>query len=377
MRRRPISASRRPGDEARRVVHLLGTADVESTAHMRIVVPLADRLAPLGYDTRVWFLGSDGPLVDECAALGLRPRVIRWHRGRRDPRGALRFLRALRAERFAIVHQHFGGRSVRAVVQAASSARIVVHVHGRVDETALDREPEMRPVGADVVLATSRAVAQNVVADDVRVVYPGVLLEPERTRPRPDGRCVVGTAARLEPVKGLVSVIQAFAAVRSEVDTVFLEIAGAGSEGSRVRAQVVALGLADAVSLLGWRRDLTEVISSWDVFAQASLDEGFGIAALEAMAAGLPVVATAVGGVRELVVDGQTGFLVPRGDVVALATQLRALACDPELRQALGAAGRVRADTEFGIERMVGSIAQAYDDVLARGARRRGVRTRS
>jgi glycosyltransferase involved in cell wall biosynthesis len=88
------------------------------------------------------------------------------------------------------------------------------------------------------------------------------------------------------------------------------------------------------------------------------------IAALEAMAAGLPVVATAVGGVPELVSDGKTGFLVPRGDVVALAARLRVLLLDSERRLAMGAAGQARAREEFSIERMVAAVAAVYDDVL-------------
>jgi glycosyltransferase involved in cell wall biosynthesis len=143
-----------------------------------------------------------------------------------------------------------------------------------------------------------------------------------------------------------------------------LEIAGDGSLLAKLKAESRRLGISDSVSFPGWQEDLAQVMAGWDIFALPSLDEGFGFAALEAMAAGLPVVATNVGGLPELVVDGQTGWLVPARDPAMLADCLRRLIADAEKREAMGAAGRERARKQFSLARMVEQIVAVYDGVL-------------
>jgi glycosyltransferase involved in cell wall biosynthesis len=223
----------------RPVLHLLGPADVESTAHMRIVRPLAEGLEGRGYATHVWFLGQGGPLVSDAAESGLCPRVIDWSSSWQDPAGAWRLLRALRMRDFAIVHQHFGGRLIRHIVHAATPAKLVVHLHGRVSEVTYDSPFVQRAAGADAVVATSAAVARTVVPGvPVRVVYPGVRIAELPRVPASPTRRVVGTAARLVPVKGLLDLIQAFAVVHSDLDDVRLEIAGSGPERPRLEGEV-------------------------------------------------------------------------------------------------------------------------------------------
>jgi glycosyltransferase involved in cell wall biosynthesis len=109
------------------------------------------------------------------------------------------------------------------------------------------------------------------------------------------------------------------------------------------------------------------VLADWDVYVQPSLGEPFGIAALEAMAAGLPVVATSAGGLPELVEHGRTGWLIPPCDPSALADRLRSLLIDPGERHRMGIAGHVRARRAFSIDRMIGSISAIYDELLSGG----------
>jgi glycosyltransferase involved in cell wall biosynthesis len=106
-------------------------------------------------------------------------------------------------------------------------------------------------------------------------------------------------------------------------------------------------------------------MASWDIFVLPSLQEGFGVAVLEAMAAGLPVIASAVGGLGELVQDGQTGWLVPVASPAELTTRLRSLIQDKQQRRALGIAGRQRAVHEFPVSRMVAQITAVYDGLIA------------
>jgi glycosyltransferase involved in cell wall biosynthesis len=118
------------------------------------------------------------------------------------------------------------------------------------------------------------------------------------------------------------------------------------------------------VELLGERDDVAELLASSDVFVLSSRAEGLPISILEAMAAGLPVVATRVGGIPELVVDGETGFLVPAGDAPARADALRRLVEDPALRERLGAAGRRRAEELFDLPRFRQEHVELYDRLL-------------
>ena len=127
------------------------------------------------------------------------------------------------------------------------------------------------------------------------------------------------------------------------------------------------LGIAGNVSFLGWREDLPSVLRSWSIFVLPSLDEGFGVAALEAMASGLPVVASDVGGLRELMQDGETGFLVPPEAPAEFAKKIRLLLENQELREKMGSAGRNRAEEDFSISTMVKKTADLYDALLEPG----------
>jgi glycosyltransferase involved in cell wall biosynthesis len=116
--------------------------------------------------------------------------------------------------------------------------------------------------------------------------------------------------------------------------------------------------------LLGWCTDVQALHRQWDVFAMPSLHEGFGLAALEAMGSGLPIVASDVGGLPELIEDSTTGYLVPPGDEVALAERLGHLLADEALRSRMGSAARERASREFSNARMAHLILEVYDRLL-------------
>jgi glycosyltransferase involved in cell wall biosynthesis len=131
--------------------------------------------------------------------------------------------------------------------------------------------------------------------------------------------------------------------------------------------RVAELGLLGSVEFLGWVDNISSLLPRWDVFVLPSLEEGFPIAALDAMAAGLPVVASAVGGVPELIEDGKTGWLVPPRDVEALASRLRLLLKNPEQKLGMGAAGQARVRDHFSPTQMIESFARLYDELVDRG----------
>jgi len=261
---------------------------------------------------------------------------------------------------------------VRWLARAGTGAKVVVHLHGRIWESKGLEPIWFSGRGADAVVAVSRAVAERVVGARPYVVYSGMPVSAERGTPgHHEGTSklrIIGTAGRLVPLKGIVYLLRAMAALRAEFPHFVLEIAGSGPERPRLERQVQAFGLAGRVRFLGWVNELAPVLARWSLFVLPSLEEGFGIGALEAMAAGLPVVATAVGGIPELVEDGRTGRLVPPGDAEVLAERIRLLLRNHEVQDAMGAAGRARAREYFSVERMAIAISQIYDHLLGAGA---------
>jgi len=165
--------------------------------------------------------------------------------------------------------------------------------------------------------------------------------------------------------------LRAVARARERVPGLTLEIAGDGELEPELRATAARLGLDEVVTFLGRVAPVAPVLERAEVVVVPSFGEGFGMVALEAMERGRPVIASDVGGLPEIVADGQTGMLVPSGDVEALARAIAELAGDPVRAAELGAAGRVRALQEFSQERCTERIAALYGAALAAGAERR------
>ena len=139
-----------------------------------------------------------------------------------------------------------------------------------------------------------------------------------------------------------------------------MAIAGRGEEEENLRRLASELGIADRVRLLGLRDDIDRVLAAGDLFVQPSLSEGLPLAVLEAMSAGLPIVATRVGGVGEAVVDGETGLLVEPGDAPGLALAVRRLLDDPIALASFGESARRRARPEFSVDAMAAHYEELY-----------------
>jgi glycosyltransferase involved in cell wall biosynthesis len=240
------------------ILHLLGTAQLEGSGVARIVAALAAGLNPAKYHVHAWFLGPPGPLIDDLQAAGATACSIKWWRGVRDPVGAYRFWCRLRDYDFAIVHQHFGARSIRGLIRLSSDARVVVHLHGRVSVPDSTSGFSVAVRGADLVVAASRAVALDVPNLKPIVVHAGLASRREfcARDTGPKASTIIGAACRFVPLKGLVDLIRAVALLRLEFPTLRLEIAGAGPQREDLEGEVERLGLRGSVRLLGWQRDL-------------------------------------------------------------------------------------------------------------------------
>jgi sugar transferase (PEP-CTERM/EpsH1 system associated) len=175
---------------------------------------------------------------------------------------------------------------------------------------------------------------------------------------------IIGTVGRLDPVKDHLSLLTAFAPIAKRSPNARLLVVGGGPMRQVIESQILSLRFSGEVVLLGDRQDVATIMNALNVFALTSIAEGISNTILEAMASRLPVVATRVGGNPELVQDGTTGQLVEARDVAALTTAFAGYLNDSEMCVRHGAAGRIRAEKYFSLERMAADYAELYLDVV-------------
>jgi sugar transferase (PEP-CTERM/EpsH1 system associated) len=329
-------------------------------------------------------LSTSGPLATgfpsrtRVIAVGDRHPPDRWN--------ALRLTRLFRSLRPDIVHTR-NWTCIDAIV-AARLARVPVVIQGEHGRDATDptgrnwRRQRVRRMLAPLVtqfVTVSRDLARWLIEDvrvparKVRTIYNGVdtcsFSPGDREAARrglgvPDGWKVVGTVGRLDPVKDHEGLIQAFARVPQD-GPVLLVLVGDGPLRARLATAVARLDLQDRIRILGDRDDIPLLLRSFDVFVLPSVGEGVSNALLEAMATGLPVVATQVGGNQELVQEGVTGRLVEARCPEALADVITAYVKNTELARRHGAAGRVRVEREFSLTRMLAAYEELYREHLS------------
>jgi sugar transferase (PEP-CTERM/EpsH1 system associated) len=374
---RPGVGCSTPGKADRpRIVHViptLRTGGLERTL-LRLTTDLAGE-----FEHVVVTPSRHGPLtasfsaVAHVVALGESRAPDRWM--------ALRMGRLFRALRPRIVHSR-NWTCIDAIIGARlAGVPVVVHgEHGRDASDPEGRNPVRRRVRRALGLlvteftAVSRDLVRWLVEEigvpvrKVRHIPNGVDVECFAPRPPeparralnlPSGTAVIGTVGRLDPVKDHIGLIRAFAAATTGRHAILL-IAGDGPCRERIEDAIRGLGLGARVHVLGERSDVPVVLNTLDLFVLASLGEGMSNSILEAMATGLPVVATRVGGNGELVADGVTGILVPGGSHEALAGAMRRYLDHPELMRAHGSAGRTRVEAEFTLATMVGAYRELY-----------------
>lgn len=223
------------------------------------------------------------------------------------------------------------------------------------------------------VVANARAAAaqlalERVPAHKVAVVPNGLHVEHFTPRALPSSLRRVAMVANLRPEKGQDVLIDAVPEVLRRFPDARFDLIGDGSERAALERRARERGVADAVSFLGHREDVAALLAASDIFVLPSRSEAFPNALLEAMAAGIPVVASAVGGVTEIVEDERNGLLVPPGDAGALARQICRLMDDSALATTLADNARTLVQTRFSFDRMVAAIDDIYVSELTRRA---------
>lgn len=345
-----------------------------SEAHLLVLLA---GLRGAGVDARFLGLdvpGTDAPLFYErLEGLGVPYRRVRCGPDV-SPRMLRDLIRAVRAERPDLLHTHLVHADVYGSIAARATRIPFLSTRHNDDRYLLgpfryvDRAFAR---GARKVIAISDAVRDFLAAAGhdrrklVTIRYGLDELPPHPSDPSPadagvpaDARLALAVGRLIEQ-KDHETLLHAFALVHAEQPGTQLAILGSGPLEQRTRSLAHDLGLADAVVLPG-RTEIRDWLRRADVFVHTSRWEGFGIVLLEAMLAGLPIVATRVSAVPEVVVDGETGALVAAGDIEGVARELGRLLADPQRAERLGAAGLARARSEFSVDRMVRQTIDVY-----------------
>ena len=327
------------------------------------------------------------PMVPMFKAAGVRTIDLKARR-RTDPAAFARFGRLLKRGRFDIVHVHsfrtelgatFFGRLLRWAPRVIRTAHNVDEFYVSPRYAALAK---VSARGLERIVAISDAVSgflreqAGLPSDKIVRIYYGIDPSPYQPdapppaeREDPDARPTIGVIARLAPQKGHRVLLDAIPAIAKQIPGVRVRLIGHEelSTVQELREYAEQRGVADRVAFEGFRA-AEAVLADFDVFVLPSLWEGFGLVLLEAMAAGRPVVASAVGPVPEIVVDGVTGLLVPPGDPDALAAAIVRLLTDRELASAFGRAGRARVEAEFGLDAMVARTQALYEELVEKAS---------
>jgi len=358
----------------------------------------ADMLDPARYAAHILSgpqTGPEGSLIKQVCErdipLTIEPSLVREINPFKDLLAFIRLVRFIKRGGYTIVHTNSSKAGILGRWAAyLAGVPIIVHtVHGWGHHER--QHPLVRRFYVLLERATQRFTARLIVVsprnaekglsdgigtpEKYVTIRSGIELDRFRqpTRPReavraelgiPPESAVVGTVTRLSPQKAPLDFVAAAAHVAAQRPDVHFVVVGDGPLRAEVEARVAALELTGRVHLTGIRRDVPDLLHSFDLFALTSLWEGLPRVLPQAMAARLPIVATAVDGNAEAVTDGVNGFLTPPGDPQAMAAALLRLLDDPALASRIGDAGRSRAEA-FGARKMVSDIAALYEALLA------------
>ena len=333
-------------------------------------------------ETHVCCLYREGAMAQALRDEGVPVHVLGRHPGW-DPRVWAGLHMLIRRERFDIIHAHQYTPWLYSSLAFpfSGASRLILTGHGRLlPDLRTSRRVmisrSLHPL-SHALVAVSRATREAMIRIDgfpaqrVQVIYNGIDPTPYQRAIRrgeitaefgwTDPRIrIIGLVSRFHSIKNIPLLVRAFADVLRERTHTRLLLVGDGPERDSVEKLCHAMGIEKAVHFTGFRRDVPSLLKAMDVFALPSLTEGISIALLEAMASGLPIVATRVGGTPELVIHSENGFLTGYNDQEEFTRRLLQLLTHPELRQSMGDAGQRRLHRLFTRSRMADAYERLY-----------------
>ncbi|GAB4345913.1 MAG: glycosyltransferase [Candidatus Abyssubacteria bacterium] len=364
-----------------KVLMLIGTLDPGGAE--TVVVSLSKALIGMGHEVVVGHLGNAW-LQEQLNRHNVKQEVFGfspyYKSNLTGPLFICHLERFVRKYRFDIVHAHLFGMILFGTF-AVRLARIPIV--GTIHDTHYIQGRSIRALAYWLVsslgcrLITVSRDMQSIVCrltglnqEKVTVIYNGVNIKGFHERESGNGRVAVASVGRLSPEKNFSTLLYAAKQAAEGIPECRFLIAGDGPQRDELWHLAKELGLGERVIFLGHTENVSQLLAESRVFVLSSLTEGLSMSVIEAMAAGAPVVVTDVGGNREIVVDGETGFLVPPRDPEALANKVCLLLRDKALAKQMGENGRKRVESLFSQERMVRDYEQLYLSLLEKKGRR-------
>jgi L-malate glycosyltransferase len=348
------------------------------TTYLLQVLP---QLAARGLELTVCFLREPHPAARDLQAQGIAP--VFFDAGKWDPTVVLQVAALAKRRRVGLLHATgVKGTLVARLAARLVGARTLLHVHDLNDPgAALSALARLFARPTDAAVCVSEAVREltvsryHVRAERIRIAHNGIALEGmrgaagERGRVRAEldieaGRPVLAIIGRLHPVKGHRALIGMLPAILRGCPRALLLVIGDGPERAACEALARSLGLGRQVRFLGRRSDVPHLLPAVDLVLMPSQSEGLGLAAIEALAAARPVIAFAVGGLPEVVIEGVNGRLVPPGDCQAFANAVVDTLRDTAKRFSY-ARGAASSAQRFGVQRHVQRLIECYRMALA------------
>jgi glycosyltransferase involved in cell wall biosynthesis len=371
-----------PNDARMTVAHVVLTLNVGGLEHL--VIQMSDEMERRGIRTKIVTL-TDGVLLDEAKKRGLQTFALGKKPGV-DVGTILRLRKIIRENHVDVVHTHNFAPLVHATLATVmTGARTLNTRHGPAPISTPRFIWRMNDFIVPVSEDSRRELVKfnNVQPEKVRVILNAIDLTPYSGPPPAtnplrkelgigDGTLLIGNFSRLEPEKDHPTLLDAFRLLMDEGVDARLIIAGGGSVEAALKRKTEELGLSSTVHFLGFRHDIPQLLRSIDLYVVSSTLEGLSLSVLQAMAAGLPIVATRTGGNPEVVLDGQTGFIVECGRPAEMAGAMKRLLLDRDAARAFGRLARENAFRTFSLGRMVDSYVALYEQMLRRAPARQG-----
>lgn len=325
------------------------------------------------FDLQFLALAGDGQPAEEIRAEGCSARVLNESLKIRKLRSLAQLVQHLKKERTQIVHTHNTyAQFYGALAASRAGVPVVINTqHGRGCGNSwkaqwqfkLANRWTQRVVGVSHDAAKLCQEQDRAARDKIITIRNGINLDLFTFHsPKPTPTAI--SVARLSTIKDFPTLLRAVPLVLLHVPEFRLRIVGDGPERTRLESLIDELNIRPHVELLGERHDVPDLLANSGFFVSSSLSEGISLTLLEAMAVGLPVVTTAVGGNPEIVVDRQTGRLVPTGNPAALARAIVDLCAERDLWTAMGTLGRQRVEQHFEIRQMIRSYEALYKELL-------------
>jgi glycosyltransferase involved in cell wall biosynthesis len=339
----------------------------------RFIAMLAEGLDKEKYDVEVWCIAEGGSVADELKKAGVQVRVLgipTYH----SPSAILKLTREVKKAAPDIIHTHgyFASTIGRIAAKLAGAPVVITHLHTtfslrRFRNVAIDR---FLNLFTDKIICISKEVRDTFINAGYRiegkavVIYTGVDSRKYALSDHDGTHNVLSIVASLFPHKGHAYLLEAVSMLAKDFPDLTLQVIGEGCLRNELEETCKALGLSSRVRFLGKRNDIPELLSRSSLFVLPSLREGLGVAIIEAMASGLPVVASDVGGIKEVVADGLSGLLCPPGDAEALARAIRRLLSDPQMMERMGRRGREICEERFRVETMLEKVGTLYTELV-------------